>query len=179
MRKVGAAFLSTREVSAQECVYRCMPELWLRKIFPKTVYVSTDFPEHRLRVPKNKDELDELDDDSIDIFKSNMIERYGIRPREIPSVDRMCLAEFAACYYKDYTARDETSDAQPDILTDAVGETLHAQASTETSFPTKIKLIGTNEVMKCRKVHAVIRFHTPNKTKEPEKFFHHLPTVEK
>lgn len=28
--------------------------------------------------------------------------------------------------------------------------------------------------MKCRKIRAVVRFHTPNKTKEPEKFFHHL-----
>ena len=37
LRKIGAAFLSTREVSAQECVYRCMPELWLRKVFPKTL----------------------------------------------------------------------------------------------------------------------------------------------
>ena len=27
LRKIGAAFLSTREVSSQECVYRCMPEL--------------------------------------------------------------------------------------------------------------------------------------------------------
>ena len=27
LRKVGTAFLSCREVSAQECVYRCMPEL--------------------------------------------------------------------------------------------------------------------------------------------------------
>ena len=26
LRKIGAAFLSTREVSSQECVYRCMPE---------------------------------------------------------------------------------------------------------------------------------------------------------
>ena len=28
--------------------------------------------------------------------------------------------------------------------------------------------------MKCRKVKAVIRYHTPSKTKEPEKYFHHL-----
>ena len=28
--------------------------------------------------------------------------------------------------------------------------------------------------MKCRKVRAVIRYHTPNKAKEPEKYFHHL-----
>ena len=44
LKKIGAAFLSTREVSSQECVYRSMPELWLRKIFPKTVFVNTDFP---------------------------------------------------------------------------------------------------------------------------------------
>ena len=35
LRKIGAAFLSSREVSSQESVYRCMPDLWLRKIFPK------------------------------------------------------------------------------------------------------------------------------------------------
>ena len=28
--------------------------------------------------------------------------------------------------------------------------------------------------MKCRKVQAVIRYHTPNKSKEPELYFHHL-----
>jgi hypothetical protein len=28
--------------------------------------------------------------------------------------------------------------------------------------------------MKCRKVKAVIRYHTPNKTKEPERYFDHL-----
>ena len=31
-----------------------------------------------------------------------------------------------------------------------------------------------SEIMKCRKIQAVLRFHTPNKTKEPENFFHHL-----
>ena len=28
--------------------------------------------------------------------------------------------------------------------------------------------------MKCRKVQAIIRHHTPNKRKEPELYFHHL-----
>ena len=68
LKKIGAAFLSTREVSSQECVYRCMPELWLRKVFPKTVFVSTDLPEKRVRVAKSQPELDELDDDSTDIY---------------------------------------------------------------------------------------------------------------
>ena len=102
LRKVGAAFLSSREVSSQECVYRCIPELWLRKVFPKTVFVSTDFPEKRVRVAKSKPELDELPDDSTDIYKSNIIERYIIRPSTIPAADNLCLAEFAAYYYKEY-----------------------------------------------------------------------------
>lgn len=102
LRKIGAAFLSTREVTSQECVYKCMPELWLRKIFPKTVFVSTDLPEKRLRIAKGQQELDELDNDSTDIYKSNIIERYSIRPNNISSVNNMCLAEFAGHYYKDY-----------------------------------------------------------------------------
>ena len=34
--------------------------------------------------------------------------------------------------------------------------------------------MSRKETMKCRKLRAVIRFHTPNKTTEPEKYFHHL-----
>ena len=74
LKKIGAAFLSTREVSSQECVYRCMPELWLRKIYPATVFVSTSLPEKRVRIAKSEQELEELDDESTDIFKSNVIE---------------------------------------------------------------------------------------------------------
>ena len=92
LRKIGAAFLSTCEVSAQECMYRwCMPELWLRKIFPKTLFVSTGFPENCIRVAKTPRELKELDDDSIDIFKSNVIVRYSDRPKNIPVINDMCV----------------------------------------------------------------------------------------
>lgn len=79
LRKIGAAFLSTREVSSQECVYHCMPELW-KKIFPATVFVSTELTEERIRVTKSQQELEDLDDDSTDVFKSNIVERYSIRP---------------------------------------------------------------------------------------------------
>ena len=52
LSKIGAAFLSTREVSSQECVYRCMPELWLRKIFSGAVFIST--AEKRINVAKSQ-----------------------------------------------------------------------------------------------------------------------------
>ena len=52
LKKLGATFLSARDVSAQECVYRCMPELWLRKMFLGTIFVNTDLPESRLKMIK-------------------------------------------------------------------------------------------------------------------------------
>merc|ERR1711973_154381 len=135
-----------------------MPELWLRKIFPGTLFVSTDLP-----------------DKSTDIYKSNIIERYSNRPIYIPAVNKLCLAKFAAYYYKDYRKdSQETSDAQPEVLTDDVIELKHDSTDDDSSLPNKIRLIRTNEVMKCRKVMAVIRYHTPSKRKEPELFFHHL-----
>lgn len=175
LKKIGAAFLSTREVSSQECVYRCMPELWLRNIFPGTIFVNTNLPEKRIRVAKSQQELDDLDDESTDIFKSNIVERYAIRPQSITSVDNLCLAEFAAYYYKDYRKdSEETSDAQPEILTDQVIEVQQNSSDPELSLPNKIRLMNTNEMMKCRKVRSVIRYHKPNKTKQPELYFHHL-----
>ncbi len=66
-----------------------MPELWLRKIVPKTVFVSTDFAENRVRVTKSQQELDQLDDDCTDIFKSNIIVRYSDRPKDIPVINSL------------------------------------------------------------------------------------------
>ena len=118
--------------------------------------------------------MEDLDDDSTDVFKSNIIEHYSIRPDSIPSIDKLCLAEFAAYYYKDYRKdSDETSDAQPEVLTDEVIQTQHSN-SQDISLPLTIKLMNTKEKMKCRKVKVVIRYHTPNKTKEPERYYHHL-----
>lgn len=89
----------------------------------------------------------------------------------------MCLVEFAAYYHKEYKTNYLINDAQPEILTDDATE-LHVQLTTNdgiiNQLPPKIKLLNSNEVMKCRKSKAVLRYHTPNKTKEPEKYFYHL-----
>lgn len=79
-----------------------MPELWLRKIFPATVFVNTDLVDKQVQNTKTKQELNDLDDESTDIFKSNIFKRYCIRPASIPAVDNLFLAQFAAYYYKDY-----------------------------------------------------------------------------
>ena len=172
LKKVGTAFLSCREVSAQECVYRCMPELWLRKTFPCIVFVNTGLPGERCRVAKSQQEIEALDEDSTDIFMSNIIERYSDRP---DIVDQLCLAEFAACYYKDYKKDpDEFNDVQPNVLSDDLVESNHVSNCESVLPPLTIKLNNGQETMKRRKIKAVIRFHTPSKAKEPEKFYHHL-----
>ena len=52
-----------------------------------------------------------------------IIQLYSVRPTSIPVVENLCLAEFAAYYYKDYkTDYSETKDSQPDVLTDDLVE---------------------------------------------------------
>ena len=110
----------------------------------------------------------------IDIFKSNIIVRYSDRPKNIPVVDDMCLALFADHYFKDYKSDfNEVSDSQPEVLSDDFIESQNIE-NHNTGLPDRIKLVNSTEIMKCRKIKAVIRYHTPNKRKEPEKYFHHL-----
>lgn len=86
----------------------------------------------------------------------------------------ICLAEFAAYYYKDYRKNNsETLDAQPEVLTDNDIERQYTHTDS-TLLPNIIQLVNTNEKMKKRKIKAVIRYHSPNKRKEPELYFHHL-----
>ena len=165
-------------MSSQECVYRCLPELWLRKTFPGTIFINTELPEKRIRTRKSDQHLSELEDDSTEIYNSNIIERYSDRPNRnfkngaFAQVNDLCLAEFAAYYYKEYRpTKDENNDNQPVILTD---ETLENQHASSQHLPAKISLMTRKETMKCRKVKAVIRFHKPTATVEPEKFFHHI-----
>ena len=38
----------SRQVSLQEVVYYSLPKLWLRKRFPRTVFVNTSIPSERI-----------------------------------------------------------------------------------------------------------------------------------
>ena len=77
-----------------------------------------------------------------------MIDRYTDRPY-VDYVNNLCLAKFAACYYKvskyDSEYEDPANDNQLQVLTDDVAESLHEE---DTSPPQKINLISSKEVMK-------------------------------
>ena len=82
---------------------------------------------------------------------------------------------FAAYYYKDYKIqRDDVNDCQPEVLTDDVIETQTTANDVADGLPKRIKLLNTNEYMKRRQTKAVVRYHRPNRQREPEAYFHHL-----
>ena len=67
-----------------------------------------------------------------------IIQLYSVRPTSIPVVENLCLAEFAAYYYKDYKMDySETKDSQPDVLTDDLIE-LQSAISDPQCLPKKI-----------------------------------------
>ena len=71
MRAIAHAYATNRECSVQEAVYHILPELWLLESFPEVT-----FSNHRCKMFRNEREILELDDESKDVFKRNMLDRY-------------------------------------------------------------------------------------------------------
>ena len=122
MHKLASSYSNSRQVSLQEAVYYSLPELWLRKCFPRTVFVNTNIPSERIRICKSVEEIEELDPDSTDIFKQNMVDRYidksdsWFKSGVYGTVGHICFTMFVAHYYLDYENEDDY-DSQPYVLT--------------------------------------------------------------
>ena len=80
MRAVDRGYSTKHECSVQEELCLVMPELWLRKIFSKVIFLNSNIPEKRHRIFRRKENLDDLPDDSTDVFQRNMLDRYLDRP---------------------------------------------------------------------------------------------------
>ena len=98
--------LSAREgkcqMSVLEAVYLCLPELWPRKCQPGALYLNTNVPNERIRLLKSEEELHEMPENSTNIYRSGIIEKYTDRPTigRFFALQNLCLVEFAASYYK-------------------------------------------------------------------------------
>lgn len=177
MRIIAKAFSTKRECSVQEAVYLVMPELWLRKTFPAVLFANSNMPEMRYRMCRSKEEIDELPEDSTDVFKKNMIDRYMDRPNttfiggKYAIVNSLCFAQFFSHYY--LSSKNDIcieNDCQPTILIESNLEDNHVPCA----YPAVIPLMSSKDKLKCRKVKAVLRYHVPNENKYPERYAHHL-----
>ena len=177
MRSIARAYANKRECSVQEAVYILMPELWLRKTFPGVIFANSNLPENRFRICRSKEEIDELPEDSVDVFKRNMVDRYLERPNytfsngKFSILDSFCYAEFVAHYYLlPNNSNDYVNDSQPTVLQELYLENNHNACN----YPPTIPLMNSKEKLKCRQVKAVLRYYIPNRYKYPEKYAHHL-----
>lgn len=157
MRKVGSAFLTHREVSAQEAVYRIL-SLPMKQLSRSVVFVDTNQRHQRIAVLKNKDALKDLDDADTDVFQKNLVDRYEHRPLELRS---MCLAEFAATFVHNYQPKDADSNTDNDVLPPMDFE----------KKPSQITLTDGFGKMNRRKKQAVIRFRSYNKDTDSGNWF--------
>ena len=171
MYKLASAFATSRQISLQEAVSFSLPELWQRKCYPKTIFVNTNLPSNRFRMCKTEREIAELDPDSTDVFKRNMIERYMDRPNTTfkngayAVVDNLCLAMFLAYYQVKYESND-VNDSQPEVLDEDISKIHHDLSN----LPLLLPLMSFKDKLKCRQVKQVLRYHIPNKTLYPEKY---------
>ena len=153
-----------------------MPELWLRKIFPKVIFLNRNLPDKRYKIFKKRNEIDLLPDDSTDLFQRNMLDRYIDRPSKsfqngAYKVNQLCFAEFSSyCYLVKKRVANSENDCQPVLLDDTIMESNHA----ETHFPKVILLMIFKEKLHCRKVKADLRYRQSSPTKHIEQYLHQM-----
>ena len=162
MKAVAKKFLTHREVSAQEAVYRLL-SLPLTKGSRQVIFIPTDLPENRTRLFKPMKFIETLDDDDPNVFKISILDRYEARP---VSVEDLCLAEFVARYAysagprKSNTNAEDVSESEDDI------------EEYEEELPKQIQLLKDRGYMSLRKKNAVVRSHQFSQVKDPEKYYH-------
>jgi len=92
VRFIGNQFLNATEICAQEAVYLAL-QLPLIKKTRQVTFINSSPPEDRTRLLKSEDTLKELSDNSVDIFSSNDITRYAMRPKQL---ENWCLADYVS-----------------------------------------------------------------------------------
>lgn len=160
LNKVGSAFLTNREVSAQEAAYR-LPSLPLKRTSRKVGFVNTSPKDRLISLLKPKALLEKMDDDDDNIFCTSPAHRYAARPDELEN----SLVEFSATYQTDgRDGVDETIDHIPDVLQGSEEDNdSSADEDTERAgirkYPSKMVLKHGLGFMRRRNQHCVIRFH--------------------
>ena len=94
VRDIGNRFLNNVEISAQEAVYIVL-QLPMRKSSRQVVFIKTSPPEDRVQLLKPLQEIDDMEDDSDEVYASGLIKRYIKRPVKF---ENLSLADWAAWY---------------------------------------------------------------------------------
>ena len=161
---IGNKFLGTREMPIQKAI---MMELSI-PIFEKSrqcVFVSGEPRESRVRLLKNKDELENMDDDDENIFHNSIHDKYAARPNELESE---CLVSFAANYSYSSKIIDEEEADNPDVFPPPENDTIKPGPKRAP----RLKLKDSMGSIIPRTKPAIVRLHRYSIHKERERYFH-------
>lgn len=92
MKKISNTFYNNSELSIQEACYNIL-QIPLSRSSEECVFIPTFPPDDRIKMLKSDSKLEDLSDDSTDIFEKGLLEHYIQRPI---SLNNETLAEFAA-----------------------------------------------------------------------------------
>ncbi|KAE9522171.1 hypothetical protein AGLY_017431 [Aphis glycines] len=95
-RKMSVDMLNTIEMSSQEAAWYLL-RLPMSKSSVAVQYINTCWPIERQKIRKTQKQIDELDDDSTDIWKEDWHDKYQKRPEELEAIS---LAQFVSKYTK-------------------------------------------------------------------------------
>jgi len=159
VKKLGDAFMSNREVSAQESAYKIL-SIPLKQLSRKVVFVSADARNTRPRLLKPLNEIEGLRDEEENIYCTSIHDRYAARPDELRE---MCLAEFAVNYEVKSSKKSEDSN---------VDSAANEGTQSFTEKDTCITLKDNLGVMRRRKSESILMFHRYSFEKEKDKYYH-------
>ena len=94
--RIGTTVLRHRRMSAQEAAFR-LSQMAMIQVSRKIIYLNVRPPHKRFRMMKSEVELSDLEDDSTDIFRYNILDYYRARPA---SMNDTSLYNFASWFDK-------------------------------------------------------------------------------
>ena len=78
MKSVTHTYVNKRECGIQECVYHILSGQWMHKNLARFIF---NFLKRRFRMCQDEKQISKLLEDSTDISKRNMTDRYIDRPK--------------------------------------------------------------------------------------------------
>ena len=103
--RIGLTVLRYRRLSSQEAAYR-LSNLKLIHTSRRFVFINARPQEKRFKILKCKKDIENLPDNSTEIFHSNMIDYYHNRPNTA-DMNVMCLYRFSSWFEKCYSPPSE------------------------------------------------------------------------
>ena len=148
LQYLGNKFISASEISAQEASYSILG-MPMSQCSNAEVFVNTSIPEKRVRMVKSRQQLQQLDPLSTNIYLTNILDRYVQRP---DSLEDKCLAYFAAYYTYSTKLRQSRRNLEENQDYDEYDNT------DETAVGSALQLKDGSGYMYLRKNPCILRF---------------------